>query len=75
MKNFYWKEFIKKLGIKKFIFIILITICTVACSIWITIQFGFSVVLQSILFSILYDNIKDFRNTIIEVNEHYSIEK
>lgn len=75
MKKFYWKEFIKKIGIGKFIFIIIITICTICCSIWVIKQYGFSVVIQSILFSILYDNIKNFKEVIIEVNDHYSIDK
>lgn len=76
MKKFMWKAFIEKIGgLKKFIMFTIITIITTIAAIFIAINKGFDVVIETISISILTNYIIKYREAIKEINDKYTIEE
>lgn len=75
MKKFAWEDFIKKIGGKKeFVKFLIITILTIASMIWVFLDIGLSIVIESIMLSILFDYAKEYIKVLKEVDEKFTIE-
>lgn len=73
MKKFYWKAFWGRLGKKNTIGLVLTALFAVISTIHLFDDYGFDIVFQSFVLSMLYDEIKKVKTAITEVREHYSV--
>lgn len=75
MKKFYWKKFIKDMGVLKFIFFLITIIYTSIAAYFLVLDQGIKEIIVAVGISIIVNYISEFMKISREVQEKYTIEK